>query len=238
MAQAFQFISSKEVVVAPWNKKPDIELVDPSGDLLTVYLDVTLPALLQDSFDSRSEVFRHARRAKAKEYPRKDDQGRLINQSGCIPFILTSMGGLCAEGRDFLRICRKRNPLAAQHLVDVLVTQHSRWSARRIRRALFGQSLIDFSGTEWTPTSQTDISDRISFRGKGVAKLRATSLSFNRLTRQASNADASAEGSSQDRSPSPAEPKRKSSRKIHAEDPKKKSTETLSSAVGTEQDGK
>ena len=28
--------------------------------------------------------------------------------------------------------------------------QHAKWTARRIRRALFGQSLVDFSGSSWT----------------------------------------------------------------------------------------
>ena len=36
---AFGFIASKEVVVAPWFKKPDVELVDPSGELLNIYLE-------------------------------------------------------------------------------------------------------------------------------------------------------------------------------------------------------
>ena len=31
MGNAFGFIASKEVVVAPWFKKPDVELLDPSG---------------------------------------------------------------------------------------------------------------------------------------------------------------------------------------------------------------
>ena len=35
-------------------------------------------------------------------------------------------------------------------MLDVRVTQHARWTARRIRRALFGQSLIDFSGDSWS----------------------------------------------------------------------------------------
>ena len=30
------------------------------------------------------------------------------------------------------------------------MTQHARWTARRIRRALFGQSLVDFSGSSWS----------------------------------------------------------------------------------------
>ena len=60
------------------------------------------------------------------------------------------MGGLCREGHDFLRLCKKRNKSATLHLLDVLVTQHARWTARRIRRALFGQSLVDFSGSSWS----------------------------------------------------------------------------------------
>ena len=56
----------------------------------------------------------------------------------------TGMGGLCQEGHDFLRLCKKRNKGATLRLLDVLVTQHAKWTARRIRRALFGQSLVDF----------------------------------------------------------------------------------------------
>merc|ERR1711970_1112562 len=33
--------------------------------------------------------------------------------------------------------------------MDVLVTQHSKWTAKRVRRALFGQSLVDFSNDPW-----------------------------------------------------------------------------------------
>ena len=50
------------------------------------------------------------------------------------------MGGLCEEGHEFLRVCRKRNPEKTKHLIDVLVTQHSRWVASRMRRSLFGQA--------------------------------------------------------------------------------------------------
>ena len=39
-----------------------------------------------------------------------------------------------------MRVCRKRNPEKTKHLIDVLVTQHSRWVASRMRRALFGQA--------------------------------------------------------------------------------------------------
>ena len=90
------------------------------------------------------------RKAKAAAYPRKDSSGRLLNENFCVPFILTSMGGLCQEGHDFLRLCKKRNKSATLRLLDVLVTQHAKWTARRIRRALFGQSLLDFSGSSWS----------------------------------------------------------------------------------------
>ena len=78
---------------------------------------------------------------KNKSYPRKDEHGRrLLTKSSCLPFILTSIGGLCEEGHEFLRVCRKRNPEKTKHLIDVLVTQHSRWVASRMRRSLFGQA--------------------------------------------------------------------------------------------------
>ena len=107
MGNAFGFVTSKEVVVAPWFKKPDVELFDASGELLTIYLDVTLPALHQEAVTSREQVYEKARQAKAKAYPRKDSSGRLLNESFCIPFILSSMGGLCDEGHDISFVCAK-----------------------------------------------------------------------------------------------------------------------------------
>ena len=74
------------------------------GELLTIYLEVTLPALHQEAVTSREQVYEKARQAKAKAYPRKDSSGPLLNESFCIPFSLTSMGGLCDEGHDFLRL--------------------------------------------------------------------------------------------------------------------------------------
>ena len=59
-------------------------------------------------------------------------------------------GGLCEEGHEFLRLCKKRNKGATLHLLDVLVTQHAKWTAKRIRRGLFGQSLVDFSSESWS----------------------------------------------------------------------------------------
>ena len=120
MGNAFGFVTSKEVVVAPWFKKPDVEFFDASGELLTIYLDVTLPALHQEAIDSREEIYENARKLKAKAYPRKDSAGRLLNESFCLPFILTSMGGLCEEGHEFIRLCKKRNKGATLHLLDFL----------------------------------------------------------------------------------------------------------------------
>ena len=50
----------------------------------------------------------------------------------------------------FVSMQKKRHKTATVRLLDVLVTQHAKWTARRIRRALFGQSLVDFSGSSWT----------------------------------------------------------------------------------------
>ena len=74
------------------------------------------------------------------------------------------MGGLCSEGHEFLRLCRKRNPVKAELLLDVLVTQHSKWTARRVHRALFGQNLIDFSGDSWTCLTTHSTTSKISNR--------------------------------------------------------------------------
>ena len=87
MGSAFGFVASKEVVVAPWFKKPDVELVDASGELLTIYLDVTLPALHQEGILSREEVYSSARKATVAAYPRKDSSGRLLSENfACLLF--------------------------------------------------------------------------------------------------------------------------------------------------------
>ena len=82
--------------------------------------------------------------------PRHTRAKILLAASFCVPFILTSMGGLCAEGHDFLQLCRKRNKGATTHLLDVLVTQHAKWTAKRVRRGLFGQSIVDFTTASWS----------------------------------------------------------------------------------------
>ena len=68
------------------------------------------------------------------------------------------MGGLCKEGHEFIRLCKKRNKGATLHLLDVLVTQHAKWTAKRIRRGLFGQSIVDFSTDSWSSIQLKDSS--------------------------------------------------------------------------------
>jgi len=157
-------------------KSRDVEFFDASGELLTIYLDVTLPALHQEAITSREKVYENARKLKAKAYPRKDSSGRLLNESFCVPFILTSMGGLCDEGHEFLRLCKKRNKGATMHLLDVLITQHAKWTAKRVRRGLFGQSIVDLSSEVWSGIQLKEsvccqVSQQVSKQAKKTPRL-------------------------------------------------------------------
>ena len=97
-----------------------------------------------------------------------------------IPWTQKSMGGLCAEGHEFFRLCKKRSLTKAEHMMDVLVTQHSRWTARRLHRALFGQCLINFLGSAWTPEAcLTELPQR-SMKCK-TAGQSSSQLTFKRL---------------------------------------------------------
>ena len=62
----------------------DVEPVAPPGELLTIFLDNTLPALPREAINSRTTVFKSARRAKNKSYPCKDQHGRLLTESSCL----------------------------------------------------------------------------------------------------------------------------------------------------------
>ena len=44
------------------------------------------------------------------------------------------------KSTNFGEFAVKRNPEKTKHLIVVLVTQHSRWVASRMRRSLFGQA--------------------------------------------------------------------------------------------------
>ena len=79
MGGAIGFIADKEVVVCPWEKRLDVELVDPTGELLTIYLDVTLPALHQEAIKSRTDVFKRAPTVKNRSHTHKDEHARNEN---------------------------------------------------------------------------------------------------------------------------------------------------------------
>ena len=76
-----------------------------------------------------------------------------------------------------------REQAAADHMIDVLVTQHSRWTARRIHRALFGQSLIDFGGDSWSCVSSQAGKAKISNRCRGK-KCAMQSCILSKFSRQ------------------------------------------------------
>jgi len=61
-----------------------------------------------------------------------------------VPSIVACVGDLCSEGDEFHRLCRKSNPAEADLMLDASVTQHSRWTKRRLvaYTAFFGQSLM------------------------------------------------------------------------------------------------
>ena len=99
------------------------------------------------------------------------------------------MGGLCKEGHDFLKICKKKDPTATQWMIDVLVTQHSKWTARRLRRALFGQSLVDFTADPWTGVhSKRD--------SKAAGAQKKTKKKESRLEREFSQGESQSKASS------------------------------------------
>ena len=58
---AIGYVTDRRVVVYTWEKKSHVGLVSPTGELLTIYLDITLPALHQEAIKSRTDVFKHAR---------------------------------------------------------------------------------------------------------------------------------------------------------------------------------
>ena len=68
-------------------------------------------------------------------------------------------------------------------MMDVLITQHARWTARRIKRALFGQSLIKFSSDSWARVL-LDTGTRVSTQRSGMNFRHSGNL---RLVRQFSS---------------------------------------------------
>ena len=103
------------------------------------------------------------------------------------------MGGLCKEGHEFLKICKKKNVAATLKMIDVLVTQHSKWTAKRVRRALFGQSLVDFNADPWISAKSQDDSKQIIFKKQDRKKRSRIDNAFSQEGGQFSQATTVAE---------------------------------------------
>ena len=160
-------------------------------------------ALHQEATASREEVFENARKIKAKSYPRKDASGRLLIESTCLPFILSSMGGLCKEGHQFLKICKKKDPVATSRMIDVLVTQHSKWTGRRVRRSLFGQFIVDFTADPWVGLKNGSDRKVVNAQKKTTKKLSRLEREFSQRNSQPSQATTIVESTPSDEPNSP-----------------------------------
>ena len=103
------------------------------------------------------------------------------------------MGGLCSEGHEFLKICKKKDMATTLRMMDVLVTQHSKWTAKRARRALFGQSFVDFNANPWTTSKSSK--DFIKPEAKEKTKKKQSRLEreFSQSQSETSQATAIAE---------------------------------------------
>ena len=73
-------------------------------------------------------------------------------------------------------------------MIDVLVTQHSKWTARRIRRALFGQSLVDFSADPWRGANDQKNFGSQEIKKRAKKKLSRLELEFSQTESQPSQA--------------------------------------------------
>ena len=72
--------------------------------------------------------------------------------------------------------------------MDVLVTQHSKWTARRVRRALFGQSLVDFKADPWVAVKSQCDSKAKDAKKKAVSKQSRLEREFSQAESQFSQA--------------------------------------------------
>ena len=86
-----------------------------------------------------------------------------------------------------LRLCRKRIPDKTKHLIDVLVTQHAKWIASRLRRALFGQSTSSAVASQqsaqltkpaWKATSAISTAQRTQNNCGHMKRLKAAFSNF------------------------------------------------------------
>ena len=71
-------------------------------------------------------------------------------------------------------------------MIYVLVTQHSKWTAKRVRRALFGQSIVDFSVDPWIGRKSRKDSERTEVRQKAKKTPSRIQREFSQSQSQAS----------------------------------------------------
>ena len=135
-AKAMSFLSSKEVTVPAWRKRPDNELVDPTGQEATAWVDVSIRALVQEKMLPLKQIVQYAVQEKRGMFPLKNSQGHRVVSGDFVPFVMTNMGSLDKAAHQFLRKLRKKSRQRTDHLMDVLVVQHAKWIARRLQRSL------------------------------------------------------------------------------------------------------
>jgi hypothetical protein len=129
----FSFLSGKPV--PPWQKRPDVQWVDPEGEVWSFSLDVTIPAHYQETHVSNDDISNAARREKSV-YVTRDEAGQRVIEAQPVPFVVTSIGPLCSEAYELLRFYYRRNPRATTALQDCLAVQHAKWIAHLLYRDL------------------------------------------------------------------------------------------------------
>ena len=134
--KAMGFLSSKEVTVPAWRQRPDNELVDPTGQEATAWVDVSIRALVQEKMLPLKQLMKYTVNEKRGKYPLKTSEGHRVVSGDFVPFVMTNMGSLDKAAHQFLRKLRKKSRKRTDHLMDVLVVQHAKWIARRLQRCL------------------------------------------------------------------------------------------------------
>ena len=81
-------------------------------------------------------------------------------------------------------------------MIDVLVTQHSKWTARRVRRGLFGQSLVDFTADPWIGIKGQEDCKTANIEMKKKSKQSRLEKEFSQADSQTSQATAFVESAS------------------------------------------
>ena len=135
-AKAVSFLSSKEATVPAWRKRPNNEIVDPTVQEATSWVDVSIRAMVQEKMLPLKQIVQYAVQEKHGMFPLKNSQGHRVVSGDFVPFVMTNMGSLDKAAHQFLRKLRKKSRQRTDHLMDVLVVQHAKWIARRLQRCL------------------------------------------------------------------------------------------------------